>query len=151
MRVTEQFTYDKYERFSDMPQLDRELVEAARRAARGSISPYSHFSVGAAVRLSGGEVLSAANVESEVYPQGLCAERTLLYFVAANYGGQQIESLAVSSITSDDECYPCGACRQTLLDAERRQGSSIRVVMAGSNSATIVESAAALLPFAFTL
>ncbi len=131
--------------------MDRELVKRARAAAERSHSPYSNFAVGAAVRLSNGEVVSATNIESEVYPQGMCAERTLLYFVAANYGEHTIESLAVSSISSDSICYPCGACRQTMLDAERRQGSPIRILMAGSIDVTVVESAAHLLPFAFKL
>ncbi len=151
MKKVEQLVYTKFESFDEMSQSDRELVESARRAAEGSFSPYSNFKVGAALRLLSGEILTGANVESEVFPQGMCAERTLLYYASASYGAETIESFAVSSISSDDECYPCGACRQTLVDAESRQGSSIRVIMAGSHSATVVESASLLLPFTFKL
>jgi cytidine deaminase len=49
------------------------------------------------------------------------------------------------------ECSPCGGCRQVLLDTERRQGNPIRVIMSGANSASTVNSAAALLPFGFEL
>ncbi len=144
-------SYTKHECFETLQASDRELIERARDAAAGSFSPYSHFSVGAALRLQSGDILVGANVESEVFPQGMCAERTLLYHTSACRGSDVIEALAVSSISSGEECYPCGACRQTLLDTERRQGSPIRIIMAGSHSATIVESAAALLPFAFKL
>ncbi len=151
MKSCQQISYTKYESFEEMPQSDHELVDRARNAAATSHSPHSNFSVGAAVRLSNGEIISAANVESEVYPQGMCAERSLLYFVATNFADYIIEAIAISSITSDEECYPCGACRQTLLDTEHRQVSPIRIIMAGSHSATVVESATLLLPFAFKL
>ena len=38
-----------------------------------------------------------------------------------------------------------------LLDVERRQGTPIRIVMAGGGTATVVESAESLLPFNFKL
>jgi len=62
-----------------------------------------------------------------------------------------IEALAIASIPGTAECYPCGACRQTLLDTERRQGSPIRIIMCSDTTATVVRSAADLLPFAFKL
>ncbi len=151
MELKREITYAKFESFDELPQADRELVERARRAAEGSYSPYSNFKVGAALRLRSGEILTDANVESEVFPQGMCAERTLLYHAAASYGVEVIEAIAVSSISSDNECYPCGACRQTLVDAESRQSSPIRIIMAGSHSASVVESASVLLPFTFKL
>ncbi len=49
------------------------------------------------------------------------------------------------------ECYPCGQCRQVLLDAERRQRSPIRIIMSGAGGATVVDSAVRLLPFTFQL
>ena len=48
-------------------------------------------------------------------------------------------------------CYPCGQCRQVLLDAERRQGAPIRIIMSGAGGATVVDSAVRLLPFTFQL
>ena len=46
---------------------------------------------------------------------------------------------------------PCGACRQVILDVQRRQGVPIRLIMSGNGSASVVESADALLPFTFQL
>ena len=101
--------------------------------------------------LRSGKVMRAANSESEVYPSGLCAERSLLYYVEANHAGDPVEALAIASNPSERECYPCGGCRQVILDVERRQGTPIRVIMSGNGSASIVESAQLLLPFTFQL
>ncbi|MBQ2429293.1 MAG: cytidine deaminase, partial [Alistipes sp.] len=59
--------------------------------------------------------------------------------------------MAIASDPSERECYPCGACRQVMLDAERRQQSPIRIIMAGGGTASVVESAEVLLPFTFKL
>ncbi len=146
-----QLKYEYFDSFDEISESDRELIEAAREAARGSYSPYSNFSVGSAARLLSGEIIKGTNIESEVYPQGLCAERTLLFSAAVNHPHDPITDFVVTSISTPNECYPCGACRQSLLDAERRQGAQIRVIMAGATTATVVESAALLLPFSFKL
>ncbi len=78
----------KYQHFgshAEMCDETRELIEAARVAASRSISPYSQFKVGAAGRLTSGEIVIGANVESEVYPAGICAERNMLFNAAVNY------------------------------------------------------------------
>ncbi|MBQ8543794.1 MAG: cytidine deaminase [Alistipes sp.] len=144
-------TYHHFDSIDLMPQADQELVAAAREATRMAHAPYSHFRVGAAARLESGEVVAAANCESEVYPSGMCAERVLLYNLQTSYAEQRIEALAIASDPSERECYPCGACRQTLLDAQKRQQSPIRIIMSSSTTATVVEDAELLLPFSFKL
>ena len=145
------FDYQHYDSPEGMPAGDRELVEEARRAVARAYAPYSKFRVGAAARLRSGKILCGSNQESEVLPSGVCAERALLYYVQGHDPGQPIEALAIASDPAQGECYPCGACRQVLFDTERRQGTPIRVIMAGTGSATVVESARDLLPFTFTL
>lgn len=135
----------------ELAATDRQLVEAAFEATRQAYAPFSGFRVGAAARLRSGEIITAANCESEVFPSGLCAERSLLHYYATNYATDPIEALAIASDPSERECYPCGACRQVMLDAERRQQSPIRIIMAGGGTATTVESAESLLPFTFKL
>ena len=107
--------------------------------------------MGAAARLRSGRILHGSNFESEVYPAGLCAERTLLFYAQANYADDPVEALAIASVPSERECYPCGQCRQVMVDVERRQGSPIRVIMSGSGTASVVASASHLLPFTFIL
>ena len=142
--------YHKYT-IDQLPADDKLLVIEAQAALKKAYAKYSGFHVGAAVRLASGKILHGANSESEVFPSGMCAERSLLYFYQSNYADEPIEALAIASDTSDGECYPCGGCRQTLLDVERRQGSPMRIIMSGGGSASVVGSAADLMPFSFTL
>ena len=53
----------RYREYGSMEQLspeDRELAEAALKAAGNAYTPYSHFNVGAAIRLSGGEIVTGS-------------------------------------------------------------------------------------------
>ncbi|MBO5878633.1 MAG: cytidine deaminase [Alistipes sp.] len=151
MRQQKEIIYEQFDSLQALPTEDRALVEAATEATLRAYAPYSHFRVGAAARLLSGEIITAANCESEVFPSGMCAERSLLHYYATNYATDPIEALAIASDPSERECYPCGACRQVILDAERRQQSPIRIIMAGGGTATTVESAESLLPFTFML
>ena len=150
MTQTINISYEHYT-LDTLPTADSELVKAAFEATTQAYAPFSGFKVGAAARLRSGEIITAANCESEVFPSGLCAERSLLYHYASNYASSPIEAMAIASNPSERECYPCGACRQVILDAENRQQSPIRIIMAGGGTATIVESAKDLLPFTFKL
>ena len=150
MKLTITITYEKHTPES-LPQQDVELVKAAVEASQRAFAPYSHFKVGAAARLSGGTIISAANCESEVFPSGMCAERSLLYHYRTNHANTPIEAIAIASDPATGECYPCGACRQVLLDAERAQQHPIRLIMAGPDSASVVASVEELLPFTFKL
>lgn len=145
------FDYAHYASLASLPEADRQLVAEAERATANAHAPYSKFRVGAAARLRSGRILYGSNFESEVYPAGLCAERTLLFYAEANYADDPIETLAIASVPSERECYPCGQCRQVMVDVERRQGAPMRVIMSGGGSASVVESASMLLPFTFTL
>jgi cytidine deaminase len=151
MEKSLKLNYIKAEHIEDLPAIDQELIAEAQKATESAYAKYSGFKVGAAVRLQSGKILRAANSESEVFPSGLCAERSLLYYVEANYAEDPVVALAIASNPSERECYPCGGCRQVILDVERRQDSPIRVIMSGNGSASIVESAAHLLPFTFQL
>ncbi len=151
--MEKQFVFD-YEHYASLDELasdDLELVREAERATRNAQAAYSKFSVGAAARLRSGLILHGSNIESEVYPAGLCAERTLLYHASANHADDPIVALAIASDPSERECYPCGQCRQVLVDVERRQGSPIRIIMSGNGTATAVREAALLMPFTFIL
>ena len=151
MKKTLDISYEHYASIAELEELDRSLVAEAEEATKTANAPYSNFHVGAAVRLKSGRTLHASNFESEVYPAGLCAERSLLFYVEANYANDSIEALAIASVPSERECYPCGQCRQVIVDVERRQKSAIRVIMSGAGTATVVDSAEKLLPFTFKL
>lgn len=151
MEKTLAITYHHFDSLESLPKADWELVQAARKATEKAFAPYSNFKVGAAALLRSGEVVSAANCESEVYPSGLCAERVLLYHLQINHADDPIVAFAIASAPAERECYPCGSCRQTLLDTQKRQQSPIRIIMSSAESATVVDSAEELLPFSFKL
>ena len=49
-----------------------------------------------------------------------------------------------------DAFMPCGGCRQVLVEAERRQGQPLRVILQVRDEAVMIsESAVNLMPFAF--
>ena len=64
---------------------EQHLVELAIEATQRSYAPYSHFHVGAAVRLENGVEIIGCNQENAAYPSGLCAERTALFSAGAQY------------------------------------------------------------------
>lgn len=142
--------YYKYD-IEQLPSADKELVLEAQQALKKAYPKYSGFSVGAAVRLKSGKILHGANSESEVFPSAICAERSVLYYAEAIHSDDPVEALAIASDPSERECYPCGACRQVILDVQRRQGTPIRLIMSGNGTASIVDNAEALLPFTFQL
>jgi cytidine deaminase len=93
-----------------------ELLEKAREAALRSYSPYSGFRVGAALRLTSGEVVTGTNVENVSYGLTLCAERAALVRAVAEFGpGIRIAAVAVANLNGAAS-PPCGACRQVLAE-----------------------------------
>ncbi len=94
----------------------QELMEQARLAAQRSYSPYSGFRVGAALRLTGGEIVTGTNVENVSYGLTICAERSALVGAVSKFGpGIRIEAVAVANL-NDAASSPCGACRQMLAE-----------------------------------
>jgi homotetrameric cytidine deaminase len=93
---------------------DPELLRLAREAAGRAYAPYSNFPVGAAVRTDDGRRYAGANVENAAYPQGQCAEASALGAMVAGGGGRVVE--VVVAAPSEQECAPCGGCRQRLRE-----------------------------------
>ena len=97
------------------------LIEAAREVALHSYSPYSHFKVGAALRLGNGAVVTGTNVENASYGMTICAERSALVRAVAEFGPAiRVTAVAVANLNNAGS-PPCGACRQMLaefIDAE---------------------------------
>jgi homotetrameric cytidine deaminase len=92
------------------------LFDFARQAALYSYSPYSGFRVGAALRLSNGEIVTGTNVENGSYGLSLCAERSALARAVSEYGPEiRFVAVAVTNL-NDAPSPPCGACRQMLSE-----------------------------------
>ncbi len=147
----------EYEALTDSSQLsteDQSLLEAARKATETAYAPYSNFHVGAAARLSSGQIIIGSNQESTSFPVGICAERTLLNSVGSQFPTLTISTMAISyhpvGKDANEPISPCGMCRQSLLDYENRYGAPIKIILAGmSGKVMIIASASMLLPFGF--
>lgn len=132
---------------------DRELVERAKAMTRTSYSPYSHFQVGAALRLADGSVYGGSNQENAAFPVGLCAERTAFFYAQAQAPELAPVAIAIAAFTGgkflEKPISPCGMCRQALLEAETRYGQPIRVMLYGESGIYVVNSVRGLLPLTF--
>lgn len=101
---------------------DAALLTLARDAATRAYAPYSQFSVGAALLLSDGSVVTGCNVENASYGLAMCAERVAVgravvdgLLGAGGASGATIEVAAVVGLGAAP-CFPCGACRQVLYE-----------------------------------
>lgn len=140
--------------FDELSAKDREVVEAARRATANSYAVYSKFNVGAAVRLAGDIIVTGSNQENAAYPSGLCAERTTLFWANSQYPERAVEALAIAARNEQGELEmpipPCGACRQVILETEKRFNAPMRIILFGAKECYVIEDGIkALLPLSF--
>lgn len=92
------------------------LLKLAEQAAQNAYAPYSKFRVGAALRLSNGEVVTGTNVENVSYGLTICAERAALVRAVSQYGPEiRIAAVAIANLNGLPS-PPCGACRQVLAE-----------------------------------
>jgi cytidine deaminase len=119
------------------------LIEAAKQARLHSVSPFSNFSVGAAVRTASGKVYTGCNVESASYGLTVCAERVAIW-KALSEGERQFTELAVVADT-ETLTPPCGTCRQIIWEFAR----GARIVFANLKGESEEFHIGDLLPRAF--
>lgn len=139
---------------AELSDEDRELVEAAKNATSGSYTPYSHFNVGAAIRMADGSIVTGANQENAAFSSGTCAERSACFAAGAHFPNMAMTKIAIAAYTNGafqhSPISPCGACRQALLEYEHKQGSPMQVILYGADECYILPSVASLLPLCFT-
>jgi cytidine deaminase len=92
----------------------RDLFDAAWAAMQKTHSPYSKFPVGASLRTDDGRVYSGCNIEVASYPEGWCAETTMLGHYVMGGGGNITEICVIAEKMA--KCTPCGGCRQRLAE-----------------------------------
>ena len=139
----------------ELSPADQHLVSLAIEATQRSYAPYSHFHVGAAVRLENGVEVIGCNQENAAYPSGLCAERTALFDVVAQYLVGAVEVLAIAARGTDGEllsepCSPCGSCRQVIIETETRAKHPIRILLYGRRCIYIIDGIRQLMPLMFS-
>lgn len=119
-----------------------ELVAEARAAAVNAYAPYSRFRVGAVVVDEDGNHYAGANVENSAYGSTICAEGSAISR-AVSAGARRITTVAVSCPDSDEPGYPCGNCRQLMVEFGVQ-----RVIVDGPDGPR-EHTLAELLPFGF--
>lgn len=149
-----QVEVEEYASIAELVEGDRQLLELAVKSINKAYAPYSHYRVGAALRLSNGEVIRGNNQENAAYPSGLCAERVAMFYAKSMFPDERIESIAIAARSDDfiiqDAVSPCGACRQVMAEYQTQQKSSIRVIMKGEKGPVLVVKAIDdLLPLLF--
>src|SRR5687767_11640462 len=150
-----EFSYQVYNDISELAEKDAWLLTEARAVTEQAYAPYSNFHVGAVAILANGEIVAGTNQENASYPVGICAERVLLGNAATLYPKVGISTIAISynsdSVKSDHPIFPCGMCRQVLLEYETRVNNPIRLILGGMEGKIhVIGTASLLLPFAFT-
>jgi cytidine deaminase len=131
---------------SSQPTLE-DMQELARQAAEYSYSPYSHFRVGAALKLTNGTVVTGTNVENVSYGLTICAERSALFSAVSQFGPEiRIAAVAVANL-NNAASPPCGACRQVLAEFILPDAPVVFPAADGSRVLPFAE----LLPLAFDM
>ncbi len=122
------------------------LMDTAKEAAKKSYSPFSKFAVGAGVLTSSGKVYGGCNIENSSFGMTICAERCAI-FKAVSDGEKEILAVAIYS-PNEDDCYPCGACRQVMYEF---QGEREIEIITEEKGELNIKKMSDFLPFGFKI
>lgn len=139
----------------ELSQEEQQLIDAAIEATSRSYATYSHFHVGAAIRLKNGVVIMGCNQENAAFPAGICAERSAIFAAGAQYPDQPIMMLAITARNSkgellDEPASPCGTCRQVIIETETRFKQPVRILLYGKKYTYVMDGIRQLMPLSFT-
>lgn len=143
-----------FDNLDELPTDIVSLMDQAALARNNSYSPYSKFSVGAAILLDNDQVVLGSNQENASYPSGLCAERTAIFYAGSQYPDAKILKMAIIAGSRVHQTIspipPCGACRQTIAEYEVKQNADIEIYFMGETGKVMSShSLANLLPLVF--
>ncbi len=129
---------------------NQELMLQALDARKNAYAPYSRFTVGAALLASDGQVYLGCNVENAAYSPSVCAERTA-FVKAMSDGKRAFAAIAIvggpeESILPGEAIYPCGVCRQVLMEFCR---PDFRVLVGTGPESYTEHTLQSLLPHGF--
>ena len=122
------------------------LMDKAKEASKLSYSPFSNFAVGACVLASSGKMYSGCNIENSSFGMTICAERCAI-FKAISEGEKEILAVAIFS-PNEDDCFPCGACRQVMYEFQGER--EIEIITERCNNLNI-KTMSDFLPFGFRI
>ena len=123
---------------------NEELVRLAAAVRKNSYSPYSGYSVGAALLCEGGAVFTGVNVENISFGATICAERSAI-LGAVSAGERKFIKIAVA-VSGEEKGIPCGMCLQFISEFA---GADFEIICAGREGEFSVFRLADLMPVAF--
>lgn len=129
-------------------------MNEAIQARHKAYAPYSNFTVGCALLLDNGVIVTGNNQENAAYPSGLCAERVAIFYAGSQYPGAAILKMAITASPKDDSFHkpvpPCGACRQSIAEYENNQKNPIELFFMGAAGKVMKSNSISdLLPLIF--
>lgn len=119
------------------------LAEISIAAKKNSYSPYSKFSVGAALLTAGNKIYTGTNVENASYSLCICAER-VAFAKAISEGEKKFVAIAIYT-SKKSPAFPCGACRQFMFEFCQ----DLDVIIVKSKSNFKIKKLSELLPDGF--
>ena len=94
------------------------LIDTAIKQLDFSYTPYSGFTVGAALLTKKGEIYTGCNIENASYTPTNCAERTAI-FKAVSEGVRDFQAICIvggKDGVLTEYAAPCGVCRQVMME-----------------------------------
>ncbi len=123
------------------------LMQKAKDTAKNAYCPYSKFPVGACVMTDDGSIYTGCNFENSSFGMTICAERNAIGSAIAE-GKRKIKAVAIYSPVQDN-CVPCGACRQVIHEFCDND-EDVDIILQNGNELKIF-TLAQLLPESFNL
>jgi len=144
----------EYNSLSELDELRRELIQKAIHSSQKAYAPYSHFQVGAAVKLADNTIILGNNQENAAYPSGLCAERVALFSAHAQKPDTAPVQLAIA-VHKEQQLLPqptppCGSCLQVIAELEHKFNTPIEIILYGKDLILVADSVKAFLPLYFS-
>lgn len=139
----------------ELSENEKKLIDSAIESTNNSYSPYSHFSVGAAVLLDDDNIIPGCNQENAAFGVTICAERSALFAAGAMHPEKKVVAIAIAARDENGNLLeqpvtPCGSCRQALIEAETRYGGKIAILLYGTNVIYRIDGIAQLMPLSFS-
>ena len=126
-----------------------EVIEIAKDVRKNAYVPYSDYYVGAALVTKSGKIYKGCNVENGGI-MSICAER-VAFTKAISEGEKEFDYIVVcggSLEKIDDNCTPCGYCRQFMSEFVDKD---FKIYMINNGDECRVYTMAELLPHSFEL
>ena len=143
-----------FDSINELSNQVKALMQKAIEARVNAYAPYSNFTVGTAILLDNGQIVTGSNQENASYPSGLCAERTAIYYAGSQFPEAKMLLIAITAGSKRNQTTkpipPCGACRQAIAEYEIKQKTPIEIYFMGETGAVAKSNSLAnLLPFVF--